>query len=1012
MTGRAHVDDVDQKASPDAQFLERTLTCGQPGAPRPGVEQVAHPGLSLSPGGPPLAGRYTVLELLGQGGMGVVLAAYDSRLDRRVALKLVRHGSVPSVPQLEARMVREAQAMARLNHPNVVAIYDAVNLPEGSLFIAMEMVEGQTLLQWGERQPRTWHEILMAYLAAGRGLAAAHASGIVHRDFKPHNVLVGKDGRVRVTDFGLARAESSLDPRQANPTHGAADVWSSGLTVPGTLMGTPAYMAPEQLLGKAADSRSDLFSFCVALYQSLYGQLPFDATNIAELTRAQLEGQIKQPPAQSNVPEWVTRTILWGLKADPQQRPASMSELIAALEDSPQKHWVWLRTGAMAAMLALLVVLPSLLRPLPTEPLCRGGARRLAGLWEGVRKEALGQVFHATGKPNADESWARTSAVLDTYTRDWMAMHVEACEATRVRGEQSDEVLSLRMECLDRRLQSLRALTDLYAHADASLVDQAAKAAHALPPLDSCANVQMLRSTIRPPEDAATHHKVERLRAQLAEARALFDSGQFDPALARTRKVADEALAMRYRPLQAEVLELRGALEEKVGDLESSESSLHQAVWAAEAGRHDEVLASALARLVRSAMLQSHFEQGREWAEHARAVLERMGGDARIEAMVTNALGAISMREDKTAEALENFRQVVVLRQQVYSTEHPEVAAAYNNLGAALTKAARLPEAREALSHAQQLYAKTLGPHHLETGNALHNLGILAQKTADDQAAVDYLQRALEAREVGSQRKTLDVAMTYATLGASYCHLHDHARCLSAYERALEIRREILGPEHTDVAASLVDAAGALHASGRLGEALAHYQRALRIAEAAKQQVPYQLINPLSGIGEVLLAQGKRAESLPYLQRALALAEKSEVDDVWALSTVVEDLADWYLKGGQHRQALRYYQRALALEERRVPAHHPELFGPLVGVAECQFALHAPAAARAALERALATEPLSHLSASSLAHARSLLTKATGVGNEEGRGGAVTLLGQVDGGAPSPAAPALVRRVP
>nr|AYM53544.1 serine/threonine protein kinase with TPR repeats [Cystobacter ferrugineus] len=761
------MDEVEQKGSPDdARLSERTLTCGQPGVPRPGMEEAVPPGLSLSPGGPPLAGRYTVLELLGQGGMGVVLAAYDSRLERRVALKLLRHGSVPSVPQLEARMVREAQAMARLNHPNVVAIYDAVNLPEGSLFIAMEMVEGQTLLQWCEQQPRTWREILMAYLAAGRGLAAAHASGIVHRDFKPHNVLVGKDGRVRVTDFGLARAGSSLDQEHAAPAPTSVDVWASGLTVPGTLIGTPAYMAPEQLLGKAADSRSDLFSFCVALYQSLYGQLPFSATNIAELTRAQLDGQIRAPPAQSNVPEWVTRTVLWGLKADPQQRPASMSELIAALEDSPQKHWVWLRTGAMVAMLVLLVVMPSLLRPLPTEPLCRGGARRLVGLWDGVRKKALGRSFLATGNPSAEESWARTAGVLDTYARDWVAMHVEACEATRVRGEQSDEVLSLRMECLDRRLQSLRALTDLYAHADASLVDEAAKAAHALPPLGGCANVQVLRATVRPPEDAATQHEVERLRARLAEARALFDSGQFEPALARTREVADEALALRYRPLQAEVLELRGALEEKVGDLKASESSLHRAVWAAEAGRHDEVLASAWARLVRLAMLQSHYEQGREWAEHTRAVLERMGGNARVEAMIINALGAISMREDKTAEALDDFRQVVALRQKVYSTEHPEVAAAYNNLGAALTKAGRLLEAREALSHAQALYAKTLGPHHMETANALHNLGVLAQKTADDEAAVGYFQRALDAREVGSWRETLDMAMTPRRGGA------------------------------------------------------------------------------------------------------------------------------------------------------------------------------------------------------------------------------------------------------
>jgi len=188
----------------------------------------------LSPGRT-LAGRYTLLGTLGQGGMGLVLAAYDARLDRRVALKLLRsrRGSRSEKTE-EARLLREAQAMARLNHPNVVAVYDAGTLENGSVFIAMEYVQGQTLSRWRQQQERSWREVLGVYLAAGQGLPAAHAAGLVHRDFKPDNVLVGEDGRVKVTDFGLARGE----PTEPLPTPSgmkalsAAD-WDTPLTLPG-----------------------------------------------------------------------------------------------------------------------------------------------------------------------------------------------------------------------------------------------------------------------------------------------------------------------------------------------------------------------------------------------------------------------------------------------------------------------------------------------------------------------------------------------------------------------------------------------------------------------------------------------------------------------------------------------------------------------------------------------------------------------------------------------------------
>ncbi|PTL82785.1 serine/threonine-protein kinase [Vitiosangium sp. GDMCC 1.1324] len=939
-------------------------------------------------------GRYMVLEKLGSGGMGVVYAAYDPELDRKLALKLLHPGS----DQVEksggqARLLREAQAMARLSHPHVISIYDVGTWRE-RVFIAMELVEGPSLRDWLKQGARPWREVVEVFVAAGRGLAAAHAAGLVHRDFKPDNVLLGKDGRVRVLDFGLARQASVSAPASAKPPppvpedpapeallplpeRGSSPL-DTPLTRVGLVIGTPAYMAPESY-GGVFDARADQFSYCVALYEALYGDRPYGRTPGPPST-----WRTPEPPRDARVPASVRRIVLRGLDQKPEQRFPSMEALLEALGQTlPMRQRQWLMAAACILLLSLGVGLPLQLRAPPEQP-CRGGARRLEGLWDTARGGVLGQAFLATGKPNAGESWTRTAQVLDTYAQEWVAMHAEACEATRVRGEQSDEVLSLRMACLERRLQSFKALTDVYAHANAALVDQAAKAAHSLPPLSGCANVEALRATVRPPEDAATREKVEQLRVRFAEARALFDSGQFKPALERVKVLAGEAEALHYRPLQAEVLELRGALEEKAGDFAASEATLRQAVWAAEAGRDDEVIASASARLVRSGMLQARFAQSREWAEHARAVLERMGGDDRIEAFVTNALGAILMREDKTEEAMEYFRRVVALRRKVYPPDHPEVAAILNNLGASLVKAGRLDEARKELEQAQVIYEKALGPNHPETANALHNLAMLAQKTGDDEAAVGYFQRALAAREAGLGPEHPEVASTLDSLSSSYCDLRQYEKCLPVAERGLAIREKAFGPEHTDVVNSLVSVGLALKGLGRKDEALQRFRRALRIAESAPEHNPDDPFYPLLNSAEVLREMGRRAESLADYQRALALVGKEAQGNSHEMALVEEGLGDWYLEGGQHRQALQHYQRALAAREKQAPSpQHPNLFGPLAGIGSCQVALNAPAQAIAPLERALALSGSPLVAPEKAADVRFLLARALWEGGAE-----------------------------
>jgi predicted Ser/Thr protein kinase len=251
-------------------------------------------------------GRYVVIGQLGAGGVGVVYAAYDPALDRRVALKLVREESSRGSDTSDgrARLLREAQALARLSHPNVVAVYDAGTLDE-RVWLAMEHVEGATLRAWAQTE-RPWPELLQAMIAAGRGLAAAHAAGLVHRDVKPDNIMVGADGRVRVMDFGLARAAGARVVA-APDSGGPGERLSLSVTRTGAMLGTPAYMAPEQWVGKEADARTDQFAYCVTLWEALFGERPFMGDTLVELAPRVLRGEVRAPPNGRAAPGWLRK---------------------------------------------------------------------------------------------------------------------------------------------------------------------------------------------------------------------------------------------------------------------------------------------------------------------------------------------------------------------------------------------------------------------------------------------------------------------------------------------------------------------------------------------------------------------------------------------------------------------------------------------------------------------------------------------------------------------------------
>jgi serine/threonine protein kinase len=340
------------------------------------------PATSVAPG--VTVGRYVVVERIGAGGMGEVWRARDPELHREVALKLVKreHMGGRGGAEHRARLLREARAMAQLSHPNVVRIYD-VGEHEGGVFLAMELVEGSDAWRWARSERPSWRRVLGVFRAAGRGLAAAHGAGLVHRDFKPANVLVGDDHRVRVMDFGLARTAEDIRgaasdlPTEPDPT------WSEAVTAHGVVVGTPVYMAPEQFVGLPADARSDQYSFCVSLWEALFLRFPFGGRNPRAIGAAKANDELRRPPADTEVPTELIAVLERGLASDRERRFAAMPDLLRALRtiaetperDDPARRLPWLPLGIAAA--AGLVVW-ALVRDGPCHPDADGDALRRA----------------------------------------------------------------------------------------------------------------------------------------------------------------------------------------------------------------------------------------------------------------------------------------------------------------------------------------------------------------------------------------------------------------------------------------------------------------------------------------------------------------------------------------------------------------------------------------------------------------------------------------------------------
>jgi len=780
--------------------------------------------------------------------MGTVFAAHDASLDRNIALKIVRgeHADLAS----QARLVREAKAMARVQHPAIVAVHD-VGSVGARVFIAMELVRGTTLRGWLDSEPRPWRDIVRVFVAAGRGLEAAHAAGVVHRDFKPENVLVDEAGRPRVTDFGLADILAG----------------DSAGTAPHSA-GTPWYMAPEQLTRGAIDARSDQFSFCVALWQAVHGCHPFANTE-SELVAAVTAGALVAAPA--GAPSWLAAALQRGLAVAPADRYPSMTALLAELERNvaPRRSRAIVPIAVLGAGLAIGGAV--LLSTGGRGPSCDAAGAPADARWDAARRD---QIARALGPPGAG-----VAAALDGYVHRWRDQRSDACRATHARGEQSGELLDLRMQCLARRLDELDALATVLVTGEPTVTANAVTATGALVPLTACADVVTLREVVPPPADPRLRARVDRARIDLSAVKAALDTGRYAQGFAAVEPIAREAAAIQYQPLIGEAELLRGALAWRTDRMDIAEAALYRAVASGEAGRAADVTARAWLEL-----LWFVSQERRQPAEAlrlgrlAQGAVDRYVGDPLLTARLAEGLGVAALDLGKLDDAEPQLQRAYDLRLRALGGADPSVAASLQHLAMVASARGDHVTAVDRHRRAYEIDKARLGPDHPHTLIMLNGLASELKIAGQLDESLALFERDLAAIEATAGPETYDAAMVRYNLGNVLEERGRHDEALAMFRQALAIFVTVRGEDSAEVATCRAELAEALRKAGQHAEAIAAFRQALPAVERASGHDSAEVADALTGLGRALRAAHRPRDAEPLLLRALEIREHAGDD--------------------------------------------------------------------------------------------------------------------------------------
>jgi len=894
----------------------------------------------LAPG--QVVGRYQIVRLLGAGGMGEVYLATDDPLKREVAIKIVRSGAFGADRDHIARdhLLREAQAMAKVAHPNVVVVFDA-GLVDGQVYVAMEHVAGTTLRGWIEGHARSSQQILRMYIAAGRGLAALHAAEIVHRDIKPDNILVGVDGRPRVGDFGLAVPE----PERARGDDAELTRYS------GIHGGTPRYMAPEQHDASAIDARSDQYSFSVALWEALAGAAPFPSTNLAALLEQKRAGIPSETAAFRNLPSGIRSALRRGLAMRPDDRWPSMDALLAALErPAIRRNRVVAATAIIGLGCAVggagILVYRS---AHPDATPCGDLERALDGTWDPTVAGAMKTRFAASTRANANAAYERAFTGLEAYTSSWVAMRRDACLATAVRKEQPEAARDLRMACLDRRADELRALTSVFATSvDDTTIDRAVSAVNDLRPVSTCASATTLAEV--PVPTAAQVPVVAALRARVDAIKAQTRAGHYKMAIADARSVTADAVKSGFAPLEAEALEALGGLEAILHEVAPAEQHFHEALAAAALAHDDTTISTVWRGLIASANERARYDEASERFDFALAAMARAGNPPLALSKLLLAGGEMKVKKGKYAEAIElNDRALALQRQGKASAL--DRASALDARGTALRSADRMPEALAAFQEALALWESALGPDHPSVAGVLQNLGNAERILGHLDRGERDLRRALELNEKIYGTDHVNVARVANLLCELLAQAEKVDDAVPLCERALAIKLKASGPDSREIVGPMVNLANIANNRGDYATERTYRERVFAIHTKVLDADHPTLGIDNAELGDLALAQGNVDAAKKRFDAALAIFIK--VNDPIQIASMTGKLAEVALAQHHLGPALEGARAALAGHEKTSPDDPITLSGDhtLIGlVLEDQ---HDYAAARRELEAAV-----------------------------------------------------------
>ena len=832
-------------------------------------------------------GRFVIVDTIGRGAMGVVYRAYDPQLDRRVALKFVEHGGGTTADSRStAEIEREARAAADLAHPNIVTVYD-VGMHGDRMFLAMELVEGSSLRHWLQRPGQTWRAVTTMFAAAARGLAAAHSHGIVHRDFKPDNVLVGADDRPRVADFGLARPIEGWTAREiaregASDDRALTDSNGSTPSTVATVCGTPAYMSPEQFEGGQVGPAADQFAFCVSLYEGLWGQRPFAGKGVQALAAAVLDERPRPPPSGHRVPRRLYEAVLRGLSRDPEARFDSMETLADTLDDILAARGRRRVRGGMAAVGIIAVAAGVGMSSLAAERPCESAQTLLGATWNDTRRADIVAVH-----PGA----AALTQHLDDYAQQWIDRRDATCERTRVLGQQSELAMQLQVACLERAQVRLEGVVSTLAEpvgpnatATALVVDDIVL------PLSSCDDVEALE---RAP-DRLTSRSAFDSEAQ----RALFL--ELDETLGRVRvrhrlghdvnpQLTDVIARAREHGLahaQAEAELVRGRIAHERGDLPVAEDAYAQAVQLGLATRWDRLAELAVAERVQLLLDTGRVARASELLGVLTGIASREhrpGQDREPQWLVTSLQGSVALArgDAQTAETMLRKAQEQARAEGESSTSEVGLELA-NNLANAYQARSKYAEA--AAEYERIVAAlEARGEADSYTAAAAHaNLAMAATNLRDYPRAAPHYARALELVRAITDQPHPIAQSVLGNWGWMEREQGQYAEALQHQHQALTMARSLFGPEHPTLGYALDELGELALAQQQWNTAAERFGRALSLREQGLGSTHPGLATSLIGLGEIALARGRNTEAIPLLERASTLLGDPPSDAITA----------------------------------------------------------------------------------------------------------------------------------